>query len=752
MATIRGLMRQNFLCLLALCLALMLLIGGCDPKSLPGGLPNTGVPQDGVSQTIPFITGQLVNGTGQPVAGATVRAYVAPYRIEGLSTEPAASVEATTDAQGAFKLVSPPLGSVAVEARGSGQKALRTGVSVAQGAKVDLGVLSLQPTGRIAGRVTTSTGTNLLATDVFIPGTDYLAKTASDGSYSLQDVPVGVYQLAAVRNNFQPRVLEGVQVLANKVTEPPDLQLSLDAPVLVALNPESGGPGTVVTLTGTNFGASKYTSFQVTFNDTLAVTSRRISDTEIQATVPIGATTGAVVIRSNGVASEARPFQVISRLSLVPSSVGLYPGTAFAFNLQAFNDRGELVPSPFVAWALQDPTLGTISAQGTFQATREGVTELVARSGMVNVSAWVGSSHYRVTTLFGNGIVGNAGDGGLARLASFDRPYALAMDASGSLYVAGASTIIRRISPDGIVSRFAGVDGGSEASGDEGTAVDAHLGTSIKIAIDDLNRLWVSDAGNHIIRFIPLDDRNPSFKAGHIYRAVGTGSAGYSGPGLPGAQTGINRPGGVFPTAAGVYFADEGNHRIRLIAPDFRVLNALGTGLTPLMSQPTPQGEADISNPIACAVDERGNMVIGCRQQLLFWCRVAGFYFGRSMQAGWVYPLAEVVPQIPFTGDSASSQSLKLNGIPHSFWFDGEGGCWFLENCLVRRLTPQGRIETLAGKALEAAHRQVFGFDGEGANALVSSIGEAADLLVGGGQVFLADSHYSRIRRLEHVD
>ncbi|HEY9854326.1 MAG TPA: carboxypeptidase-like regulatory domain-containing protein, partial [Stenomitos sp.] len=136
-------MSQRLLRHLAGALALLLTLAGCDPRLLPGGgLPNTGVPQDGISQTIPLIEGELVDAAGQPVEGATVRAYVAPYRIEALSPDPVSASETTTDAHGAFKLVAPSLGSVAVEARGKGQKALRTGVSVKSGTQVELGTLS----------------------------------------------------------------------------------------------------------------------------------------------------------------------------------------------------------------------------------------------------------------------------------------------------------------------------------------------------------------------------------------------------------------------------------------------------------------------------------------------------------------------------------------------------------------------------------------------------------------------------------
>ncbi|HEY9854928.1 MAG TPA: IPT/TIG domain-containing protein, partial [Stenomitos sp.] len=521
-------------------------------------------------------------------------------------------------------------------------------------------------------------------------------------------------------------------------------------PVLTSLTPTSGGAGTVVTLRGTNFGDTKHSVCQVSFGDTTAVTVRRISDTEIQATVPVGATSGGVVIRSNGVASQALDFQVISRLSLMPNGVGLYPGSTYTYSFQALNDRGEVMAAPFVSWALRDPSLGTISAQGTFQANSEGVTELEVRSGVVSSASWVGVSRYRATTLYGNGVDVNTGDGGSARQASFHRPYTLALDASGSLYVCdGSSSIIRRISSEGVISRFAGLGGDTKATGDEGPALDATLGDYANLAVDARNRLWISSSNNHVIRFIPLDDRDPAYRAGYIYRAAGTGSPGYSGSGLSGPQTAFNHPSRLFPSVEGMYVADYDNHRIRLIRPDFTVVDVLGTGLFPLLSGPTPEAIANISYPLGCALDAQGNMMIAGRKQLIFWCRTTGTYFGKSMQAGWVYPLLDVVTQRPFIGDGPLSSASYLTATPLSLWFDAKGACWFAEGCLVRRMTAQGRIETIAGKALEAAYRQSFGFDGEGTNALASSIGDVADLLVVGPRILVADPVYSRIRQLE---
>jgi regulation of enolase protein 1 (concanavalin A-like superfamily) len=80
------------------------------------------------------------------------------------------------------------------------------------------------------------------------------------------------------------------------------------APSITSLSPPSGPVGTAVTITGTNFGASKGTS-TVTFNGTTA-TPTSWSASSIVVPVPTGATTGNVVVTVGGVASNGMSYTV----------------------------------------------------------------------------------------------------------------------------------------------------------------------------------------------------------------------------------------------------------------------------------------------------------------------------------------------------------------------------------------------------------------------------------------------------------
>jgi hypothetical protein len=73
-------------------------------------------------------------------------------------------------------------------------------------------------------------------------------------------------------------------------------------PKIASLDVTSGNLGTVLTITGTNFGATQGTS-TVSFNGTPATPSNW-SDTSIVTTVPGGATTGEVVVTVGGQTSK----------------------------------------------------------------------------------------------------------------------------------------------------------------------------------------------------------------------------------------------------------------------------------------------------------------------------------------------------------------------------------------------------------------------------------------------------------------
>ena len=152
--------------------------------------------------------------------------------------------------------------------------------------------------------------------------------------------------------------------------------------------------------------------------------------------------------------------------------------------------------------------------------------------------------------------------------AAFGDPFGVAINNDGVIFVAdaGDSNRIRKITPDGSVSTFAGsMEGFSDGSG-----AQAAFNTPSGLAIDSQGNLFVADTGNNRIRKIsPL---------GVVSTLAGNGTAGYADGAA--AQAQFDGPIGIAVDASGnVYVADTYNDRIRKITPDGNVSTVAGAGL-----------------------------------------------------------------------------------------------------------------------------------------------------------------------------
>jgi trimeric autotransporter adhesin len=107
-----------------------------------------------------------------------------------------------------------------------------------------------------------------------------------------------------------------------------------------------------------------------------------------------------------------------------------------------------------------------------------------------------------ITAFAGTGKPGDAGDGGPALAAQFVNPRGMAFDAAGNLYIVDENAArIRKVSRAGIVTTIAG-DGTPGFAGDGGPALAAKLRDPRGLAIDSAGNLYFADNGNFRIRRI----------------------------------------------------------------------------------------------------------------------------------------------------------------------------------------------------------------------------------------------------------
>ncbi len=108
-----------------------------------------------------------------------------------------------------------------------------------------------------------------------------------------------------------------------------------------------------------------------------------------------------------------------------------------------------------------------------------------------------------ITTVAGDGFTGFGGDGGPAIEASLSLPTDIAVDGQGNLFIADTfHSCIRKVDTNGIITTFAGQCGLSGYEGDGGRPAEAKLDRPYGIAFDSAGNLYIADTHNHRIRVV----------------------------------------------------------------------------------------------------------------------------------------------------------------------------------------------------------------------------------------------------------
>jgi sugar lactone lactonase YvrE len=189
-------------------------------------------------------------------------------------------------------------------------------------------------------------------------------------------------------------------------------------------------------------------------------------------------------------------------------------------------------------------------------------------------------------------------------VAKFNRPYGIAVDKKGNVYVSDwERDMIKKISPEGMITAFAG-NGKKGAKDGNGAAATFYLPEGL--TIDKKGNLYVADTYNNMIRKIT--------PAGDVSTFAGRGTRGaMDGKGF-GAT--FAHPDGLAADAKGnIYVADVGNNKIRKIKPDGTVTTLAGTGLRGWRDGPLES--ATFWKPFGIAIGHDGNLYVADYQNNL---------------------------------------------------------------------------------------------------------------------------------------
>jgi DNA-binding beta-propeller fold protein YncE len=160
-----------------------------------------------------------------------------------------------------------------------------------------------------------------------------------------------------------------------------------------------------------------------------------------------------------------------------------------------------------------------------------------------------------ITTVAGDGVAGDRGDGGPARQAQFRMPHSIALDEKDNIYVSDLGNHrVRRIdATSGQIESIVG-NGKGELPHDGGNARDEPFLTPQGLVVRDEN-LWIASVSGHSLWRLHL-------KRGTIHRVAGTGKRGHTGDGGALLTATFDGPRGMTMSSSGILYVAEGENNV----------------------------------------------------------------------------------------------------------------------------------------------------------------------------------------------
>jgi len=345
-----------------------------------------------------------------------------------------------------------------------------------------------------------------------------------------------------------------------------------------------------------------------------------------------------------------------------------------------------------------------------------------------------------IQTISGDSVAGFSGDGGKASAALLSRPYGLALDLTGNLYIADLGNArIRKISLDGTIQTVAG--GGSIApgvNGDGSPAVSMQLNSPRNVAIDPDGTMYISDFGAHRVYRVSAD--------GTLTTLAGTGKAGFTGDNASAGLAQLNSPAGIASDGNGsVYIADSGNNRVRKVfrgvittvssitAPTGLVLSPSGTLYIASASYVgTSFHSIGPASALDIALDAAGTVYI-----------TAGQLVREVTTDGKVSTVAGSGAPRYFGGDNGPAVNARMHS-PSGLTVD-DAGNWYVAdtgNNRIRKISSSGIITTIAGTG-------VAGPGGDNGPAAAAQLSAPRSVAIDSlRNLYIADTGNNRVRKI----
>lgn len=225
-----------------------------------------------------------------------------------------------------------------------------------------------------------------------------------------------------------------------------------------------------------------------------------------------------------------------------------------------------------------------------------------------------------------------------------------------------------------------------------------------------------------------------SAAAAGVYRIDLVAGSSLNGDGGPAILAQLGALQGVAVDGAGnVYFSDTDHHRVRRVDAAGIISTVAGTGAAGFGGDGGAAISAQLNLPYGLAVDAAGNLYVADlgNERIR---RISADGVIRTYAGGGVT-------------DTGSDGGPALNAVlrtPRNVALDAAGNLYIAEfdGHRIRKVTPDGRIATVAGTGL-------VGFSGDGGPAFSAQLAYPAGILLDrAGNLYIADSQNLRIRKI----
>jgi sugar lactone lactonase YvrE len=361
--------------------------------------------------------------------------------------------------------------------------------------------------------------------------------------------------------------------------------------------------------------------------------------------------------------------------------------------------------------------------------TGNSLIRIITPDGNINLFAG--------NVVYGVPIVGWTGDLGPAVGATLDLPVGLAVDGAGDLYIAdSANNAIREVTVGGTISTIAGLGPTAPGfSGDTTAAVAANLNGPLDVTVDSSNNVYIADTNNANVREITASTGVINTIAGST--AIVSGAVvlafGYAGDGGTAITATLAGPAGVAIDSSGnIYIATYADNRIRVVNSTGIINTFAGNSAYGFAGDGGPALSAQLSSPRGICLDASANLYFADRWNNRI----------RKIAGGTISTIAGS-GQGNFGGDGGAAISAQLSS-PDGVAVDLTGNLYISDmlNNRVRMVSPTGTITTFAGNG-------IAGFSGDGGAATSAELNQPAGLAVdASGNLYIADSNNAVVRKV----